>query len=143
MRLWHEKLIPFLPRQQLLGQHRECCALRGNGWGKKHATVDYVFHHSPYTLYQYHRLVMGEMERRGYRPDPVWKNPAHRGKRCSPYRDEEMKVSEETQPLYPEHNDTYLAECLENLEEKNIQLPFTVRGIFSADAAKAFPNREP
>ena len=22
MRLWHEKLIPYLPRQQLLGQHR-------------------------------------------------------------------------------------------------------------------------
>ena len=39
MRLWHEELISKLPRQQLLGQHRECCALRGNGWGKKHATV--------------------------------------------------------------------------------------------------------
>ena len=30
MRLWHEDLIHKLPRQQLLGQHRECCALRGN-----------------------------------------------------------------------------------------------------------------
>ena len=55
MRLWHEKLISKLPRQQLLGQHRECCALRGNGWGKKHATVDYVFHYSPYKLFQYHQ----------------------------------------------------------------------------------------
>ena len=27
MRLWHEDLIRKLPRQQLLGQHRECCAL--------------------------------------------------------------------------------------------------------------------
>lgn len=35
MRLWHEDLIHKLPRQQLLGQHRECCALRGNGWAKK------------------------------------------------------------------------------------------------------------
>ena len=43
MRLWHETLISQLPRPQLLGQHRECCALRGNGWGRKHATVDYVF----------------------------------------------------------------------------------------------------
>ena len=42
MRLWHETLIPLLPRQQLLGQHREVAALRGKGWGKKHATVDYV-----------------------------------------------------------------------------------------------------
>ena len=46
MRLWHEALISQLPRPQLLGQHRECCALRGNGWGRKHATVDYVFTHS-------------------------------------------------------------------------------------------------
>ena len=29
MRLWHQALISKLPRQQLLGQHRECCALRG------------------------------------------------------------------------------------------------------------------
>ena len=45
MRLWHQALIPHLPRQQLLGQHRECCALRGLGWGKPHATVNYVFDH--------------------------------------------------------------------------------------------------
>lgn len=58
MRLWHQSLLQSLPRQQLLGQHRECCALRGNGWGRKHATVDYVFTHSPYKLFQYHLLVM-------------------------------------------------------------------------------------
>lgn len=58
MRLWHEALISQLPRPQLLGQHRECCALRGNGWGRKHATVDYVFTHSPYRLYAYHDLIM-------------------------------------------------------------------------------------
>ena len=34
MRLWHEALISKLPRPQLLGQHRECCALRGNGWAE-------------------------------------------------------------------------------------------------------------
>ena len=47
MRLWHEKLIHLLPKNQLLGQHRECCTLRGNGWKKKHKTVDYVFSYSP------------------------------------------------------------------------------------------------
>ena len=47
MRLWHQKLIKHLPRQQLLGQHRECCALRGKGWGKKHSVVDYVFTYMP------------------------------------------------------------------------------------------------
>ena len=52
MRLWHETLISDLPRQQLLGQHRECCALRGKGWDRPHATVQYVFDYSPYKLYQ-------------------------------------------------------------------------------------------
>ena len=41
MRLWHQDMINKLPRQQLLGQHRECCALRGNGWGRQHATVNW------------------------------------------------------------------------------------------------------
>lgn len=54
MRLWHYKLIPYLPRQQLLGQHRECAALRGKGWERKHATVDYAFRHSPNNLIAYH-----------------------------------------------------------------------------------------
>ena len=65
MRLWHQDLIEKLPRQQLLGQHRECVALRGRGWGKPHATVNYVFEHSPYCLYAYHLLIMEEMQKRG------------------------------------------------------------------------------
>ena len=63
MRLWHEQMINKLPKNQLLGQHRECCALRGNGWEKKHRTVNYVFLYSPYCLYRYHSLVMDEMEK--------------------------------------------------------------------------------
>ena len=65
----HQKLIPYLDNQRLLGQHRECCALRGNGWGKKHSVVDYVFTHNPTYLARYHSLVMDEMFRRGYLPD--------------------------------------------------------------------------
>lgn len=121
MRLWHEKLIPLLPRQQLLGQHREIAALRGKGWGKKHATVDYVFTHPYYKLFQFHLLVMEEMERRGYTPDPLWYNPLYRGKMLPP-----LKVNEPltvTHPLYPEHNDAYLEECLTNLAQKGVYLP--------------------
>lgn len=72
MRLWHEALISQLPRPQLLGQHRECCVLRGNGWGRKHGTVDYVFTHWPYRLYAYHRLIMEEMVNRGYKVSLEW-----------------------------------------------------------------------
>ncbi len=68
-----------------LGQHREVAALRGKGWGKKHATVDYVFTHSPYKLYQFHLLVMTEMQVRGYHPDPKWFDPTYRGLHCPAY----------------------------------------------------------
>ena len=120
MRLWHQTLIPHLPRQQLLGQHRECAALRGNGWGRTHATVNYVCTHSPYLLYAYHRLIMEEMRRRGYRPDPAWDEPGHRGKNLAPYRD--LPAVAVADPIYPEHDAAYLRACLDNLASKGIHL---------------------
>ena len=117
MRLWHEKLLTVLPGRQLLGQHRECCALRGLGWGKKHATVNYVFRYSPYRLFVYHCKVMVEMARRGYEPDAAWRDACYRGKRCAPW--DEPPVEEES---YPEHNDAYLRECKDNLAQKGIFL---------------------
>lgn len=120
MRLWHEDLIKKLPRQQLLGQHRECAALRGAGWGKSHSTVNYVFNHSPYKLYQYHMLVMDEMKNRSYRPDPLWENPLYRGKKADSY--ETLDRIEITHPIYPEHDGKYLKECLENLKQKGVEI---------------------
>lgn len=121
MRLWQEALIPLLPRPQLLGQHREAAALRGKGWGKKHATVDYVFTHPYYKLFQFHLLVLAEMERRGYAPDPLWHDPLYRGKKLPLL--ETIKPLPVTHPLYPEHDDAYLEACLLNLSQKGILLP--------------------
>ena len=120
MRLWHENLIKKLPRQQLLGQHRECCALRGKGWGKPHATVNYVFQYSPYKLYQYHQQVIEEMLNRGYQPDLVWTNPCYRGQSLPPHANLEVVLL--TSPIYPEHDQRYLNECLANLKAKGIYL---------------------
>ncbi|GAA0599199.1 TIGR02328 family protein [Virgibacillus siamensis] len=126
MRLWHEKLLSELPRQQLLGQHRECCALRGNAWGKNHTTVNYVFSYSPYKLYLYHMIVINEMKQRGYKNDPLWENPSYRGKTCPPYKDEQLKEAcnkhDGNSPIYPEHNGEYLQECINNLNAKGIRL---------------------
>ena len=120
MRLWHEKIIHLLPKNQLLGQHRECCALRGNGWKKKHKTVDYVFSYSPYLLFRYHLLVMDEMEKRGYNVSGEWKNKNYRGKIAEKYIDLEEEIIED--PIYKEHNIEYMHECIENLRNKGIQL---------------------
>ena len=127
MRLWHQKLLPYLDRQRLLSQHREVCALRGKGWGKKHATVDYVFTHDPALLIAYHYCVMEEMERRGYHPDRTWDFPEWRGTTLGKQDDfadkaltEQcwMNVNQMGSIIYPEHNDEYLRECIALLKEK-------------------------
>lgn len=117
MRLWHQSLIKHLPRQQLLGQHRECCALRGNGWNKKHSTIDYIFRYNPYKLYQYHLLVMKEMVRRGYQiRNKMWLNPYYRGKNCRPYVG--IHAIQQTKPIYEEHNNEYLLFCINKIKKK-------------------------
>lgn len=127
MRLWHEELIPLLPRQQLLGQHREVAALRGKGWQKKHRTVDYVFAYSPYKLFQYHLLVLTEMEARGYHPDKLWYDSCYRGKVEAPYTSLAPEIL--TTPIYPEHNSAYLEECLLNLAGKGIFIEGTPKSV--------------
>lgn len=120
MRLWHQDLIKVLPRQQLLGQHRECAALRGKGWLKPHSVINYIFKYDLATLFAYHQLIMEEMTRRGYKVDDNWQNIAYRGKICPPICNIlPIKVNG---LVYPEHNDSYLRECIENLRSKNIEL---------------------
>lgn len=129
MRLWPLAILDQLPRQQLLGQHRECCALRGKGWGRKHATVNYVLKHPYYWLYLYHRLVMFEMMERQMCPDEKWLLKCYRGKNVG------MDYSDFTRSrsilvrsddsgwiIYPEHNAAYLAECIENLARKGVKI---------------------
>lgn len=129
MRLWHEKLIPYLPRQQLLGQHRECCALRGAGWGKRHATVNYVFDHPKEWLYCYHIKVIAEMLKRGYHPDLIWLDMSYQGcnmpsikytEENAPNIEELNKKLEST--VYPEHDDKYLRFCIKNLAWKGVTI---------------------
>lgn len=121
MRLWHEKLIPILDNKRLLGQHRECCALRGLGWGRKHSVVDYVFKHSPLKLYAYHLKIMEEMTLRGMHPAFEWSIPGHRGRHSSAW--ENLSCSESIPSssgfVYFEHDNSYLDECIVNLESKN------------------------
>lgn len=136
MRLWHQSLIPKLPRQQLLGQHRECCALRGKGWGRTHSVVNYVFDHPISLLVAYHFLVIDEMERRGYKVDPLWKDSRYRGKKVPRLEDKYLEPNtiidfimsilnllyraQKGKMIYPEHDKNYLNECLDNLRNKGI-----------------------
>ena len=109
MRLWHEALIPKLPRQQLLGQWRECIALLGGGWGKKHRIVDYVFKYDHNRLANYAQAVAFEMIDRGYNPNLDF------------IENHFVKPITES-PLCPEHDSLYLRECIHNLYGKGIHI---------------------
>lgn len=120
MRLWHYKLIKYLDNQRLLGQHRECCALRGKGWGKKHSVVDYVFDNSYSKLYYYHLQIMLEMQERGINVTATWFNLYYRGKSLGVT--EELPNTQDNEFInthYTEHNNEYYNTCVELLKTKD------------------------
>jgi len=96
--------------------------MRGLGWGKKHATVDYVFLYPRAWLVRYHLTVTDEMTNRGYKPAEIWHDPCYRGKRA--VADEHVNTVAAQD--YPEHDQEYLIECLENLREKGHDLQVVV-----------------
>ena len=84
MRLWHQDLIAKLPRQQLLGQHRECCAFvaRVGNANTLRLTMFLIILHI--ACLNYHELIMQEMTERGYRVSSEWLDKEYRASRCEP-----------------------------------------------------------
>jgi len=120
MRLWHKDLLPLLPKQWLQGQHRECTAMRGLGWGMKHETVNYVYQYEYTRLYWYHLLVIDELEKHGVNIDQRWKEQTYRGKNVG--YDASTFTTGSEYADYPEHNKSYMHECLVNLAGKGIEI---------------------
>lgn len=113
MRLWHKDLIPYLPRQQLLGQWRECCLIAKQIAEKgtpNHVLVNRVMLYPDLSFDKYATAVFYEMSRRGFLADfrrfAVWRKPR-------------MEVSINCDDYFSGwHNDRYLRQCLANLQEK-------------------------
>ena len=115
MRLWHKSLIDVLPRQQLLGQWRECCCIASNI--AKNGTPNHILvnkissyplsHFLTYTI----DYVVSEMKKRGYKVnvDKFWKH-------FSP--GEAYEVPEFKELFDGWHNERYLNQCFYNLQEK-------------------------
>jgi len=117
MRLWHKDLIPYLPRQQLLSQWRECCAICSN-WANKgtpnHLLVNKIMNFSKYDFDIYVCEIIGEMRKRGYEISK---------KSISNYNSNFVHINDvivETTPwvFTGWHNERYLKQCLFNLQEK-------------------------
>ena len=111
MRLWHKDLIPVLPRQQLLGQWRECCLIakliHENGT-PNHVLVNRVLDYYPDEFNTYADMVHKELDNRGYHTD-AWKFFKWRN---------DINIIQPGTIFRNWHNNRYLRQCLMNLQEK-------------------------
>ena len=118
MRLWHYKLIPVLPRQQLMGQWRELCLIARNIHDlgtPNHILVNPIMNYPDEHLNSYANYVFSELRKRS--PNADWT-------KFSKYRrhDENdcLDCSLDHRYLFPGwHDDKYLDQCLLNLQEKH------------------------
>ena len=75
-------------------------------------------------------MVMDEMKRRGYRPDETWYNGDWRGTAIGVHHcwcdfnncGAILAGAWRGEMIYPEHNDAYLQECIDNLKSKGIDI---------------------
>ena len=118
MRLWHKDLIPVLPKQQLLGQWRECCCIARKiavDIDPNHILINRITEYPIEHFWAYAQLVFREMLERGYECD--WYNF---GKWCEamgsvPEEDLEFDYAD---IFHDWHNERYYWQCYYNLEEK-------------------------
>ena len=112
MRIWHKDLIPYLPRQQLLGQWREVCAIAKNIEVKgtpNHVLVNKVLDFGAGHLNQYAFEICTEALERGYKVD---------FDRFIQHRPQPIEGCSHEEIFKSWHNARYLRQCLYNLQEK-------------------------
>ena len=126
MRLWHYKLIPYLPKDMLISQWRECIAIKRQ-WEKgtlKHRLVSYVMNNDKGRFWLYTELVIQEMKGRNIKfKEKYFKEIA------------DFCEYHNVFTIFNEHNNRYLKQCLYNLQEK------ADRGIVSSDEWKIIENK--
>lgn len=115
MRLWHKSLIPYLPRQQLLAQWRECCAIAKSIAEKgtpNHILVNKIMEYPTIHFLIYSTEVVNEIERRAYKVSK--RSQTNFQKNYDRFKNQEISGL----IFYGWHNDRYLKQCLYNLQEK-------------------------
>ena len=115
MRLWHKDLIPILPKQQLLGQWRECCLIAKNisvNGTPNHILVNKIMDYPIDHFLYYVGSIYTEMLTRGYKC--TWKS-FEQYRLCPKYG--RIKCNSDML-FYNWHNDRYLQQCFYNLQEK-------------------------
>ena len=132
MRLWHKDLITVLPKQQLLGQWRECCCIARNiavNGTPNHRLVNKIMDYPLDHFYQYTMIVARELTKRQYNVNWFsFSNHIDTSKLRTLSVDIEIDSNGNRKEtvcgtVYDElfagwHNDRYLLQCYHNLEEK-------------------------
>ncbi len=113
MRLWHYKLLPYLPKSQLIAQKRECDLIWkdiANGKKTNHILINYIWEYVDYLkeLSIYYRLLKDEFDKRGFKFNA--KNHRFRW-----FTEDYVKSYK---PFNIHHNDRYLLQNFYNLQEK-------------------------
>ena len=112
MRLWHYKLIPFLPNSQLLAQWRELNSIYKKQ--DKHILINYVYEYPREDLLAYSLLVISEMNERGIEIKKTENFDSY----FSGVYVKNIPNLENFIPFKEHHNNRYLLQCFYNLQEK-------------------------
>ena len=123
IRLWHYKLIPYLPQKQLIAQWRECCCIAKNiatNGTPNHLLVNKVLNYPSIHFVYYTNLILEEMQKRGYKINEKsyisFCNHITIGQSWFNHRDDIIINSNDLFKNW--HNNRYLNQCLMNLQEK-------------------------
>lgn len=111
MRLWHYKLIPFLPKSQLLAQWRELNSIFKKQ--DKHILINYIYNYPVTDLLSYSSIVIQEMRKRGYKV-----NKENYDCFFGKYFADDEHPTYVIHPFKIYHNYRYLQQCFYNLQEK-------------------------
>lgn len=128
-----------MPKQWLLGQHREVCALRGKGWMKKHRSVDFIHKHPYYCLVAYHMVLIKELKKREVHINSNWLDYGYRGKNLPPVPllfpeeiDERIESSILSgKPIYPEHDEERYLSDVSNLQNAIVRYNQRMKQLYS------------
>lgn len=120
MRLWHKDLIDVLPRQQLLAQWRECCAIASNIANKgtpNHILVNKITDYSQMHFVEYVNEILDEMKRRHYKvSEASYLRLVENLKQGYKHFFHGIMIDKN---IYPDWmNERYLIQCYYNLQEK-------------------------
>lgn len=113
MRLWDYRLLPYLPKSQLLAQWRELNSIFKKQ--DKHILINYVYEYPKFYLYYYSSLVLHELINRGYR---VNKLENYRNYFSEITDGDRLRATLNYNPFERHHTKQYLLQCFMNLEEK-------------------------